>query len=111
MRKEPWDDIEWQEHWDSLKEKEQTNLNRSKSHCIKSLQNKLCDMADTYNASAVLVLRFPNGAQHTKYILASGHGLEYKKSKKGELAIEMWERHWNKKQSIKISNRGIYFIR
>ena len=102
-REKPWEDLEWQEYWDSLDGRQQTNLNRSKSHCIASLEKKLSEMGDKYNASAFLTIRFPNGEQHTKFYVVSGHGKEYKDSKKGQLAIEMWESHWNKKQS-NISN-------
>ena len=46
----------------------------------------------------LLLARLPNGTQHTKFILASGEGIEYSKGEDGTLTQHLWERHWDKVQ-------------
>jgi hypothetical protein len=37
-------------------------------------------MAENFNASVVCFIRYPNGTQHTKYVLASGGGIQFAQS-------------------------------
>lgn len=55
-------------------------------------------MAENFNASVVCLIRYPNGTQHTKYVLASGGGIQFSQSEDGILIDQLWVRHWNKKQ-------------
>jgi hypothetical protein len=55
-------------------------------------------MAENFNASVVCLIRYPNGTQHTKYVLASGGGIQFAQSEDGILIDKLWVRHWNKKQ-------------
>ena len=102
-RKKPWSDIEWQNHWNSLDNKQKHNLDRKKSHCHEILNTKIEEMADNYNASIICLIRYPNGTQQSKYVLTSGGGIKYLKSDDGNLKNQLWERHWNKKQSQLLS--------
>ncbi|EFX62829.1 hypothetical protein DAPPUDRAFT_336376 [Daphnia pulex] len=97
-RNKPWKTIEWQNYWNSLGNHEQNNLDRKKSHCHKSIYTKIEEMAENFNASVVCLIRYPNGTQHTKYVLASGGGIQFAQSEDGILIDQLWVRHWNKKQ-------------
>ncbi|XP_045029504.1 uncharacterized protein LOC123472283 [Daphnia magna] len=97
-RNKPWKTIEWQNYWNSLGNHEQNNLDRRKSHCHKSIYTKIDEMAENFNASVVCLIRYPNGTQHTKYVLASGGGIQFAQSEDGILIDQLWVRHWNKKQ-------------
>ncbi len=55
-------------------------------------------MADNFNASVVCLIRYPNGTQHTKYVLTSGGGIKYAKTEDGILTNQLWHRYWNRKQ-------------
>jgi len=95
----PWDILSYQNFWNGLSEREQANFDRAKSHCIQSLNSKMLDAAMKYNASMLLLVRLPNGTQHTKFVLASGEGIEYSKGSDGELIKDLWDLHWEKIQS------------
>ncbi len=73
-------------------------MDRAKSHMIESLNRKMTKAATKYNASMLLLVRLPNGTQHTKFILASGGGIDYCKGEDGTLTQHLWERHWDKAQ-------------
>jgi hypothetical protein len=81
-----------------LDNNQQNNLDRKKSHCNESINNKIDEMADNFDASVVCLIRYPNGTQHTKYVLASGGGIKYAKTEDGILTNQLWHRYWNKKQ-------------
>ena len=97
-RTKPWTTIEWQTYWNSLDNNQQNNLDRKKSHCHESINNKIDEMADNFNASVVCLIRYPNGTQHTKYVLTSGGGIKYAKTEDGILTNQLWHRYWNRKQ-------------
>jgi hypothetical protein len=60
----------------------------------------------------LLLVRLPNGTQHTKFILASGGGIDYCKEEDGTLTQHLWERHWDKVQgtSIKLNVLHLFDI-
>ncbi|XP_045023559.1 golgin subfamily A member 6-like protein 2 isoform X1 [Daphnia magna] len=99
QRNKPWSVLEWQNHWNSLDQRQQDNLDRKKSHCHLSIGSKINEMAADYNASVICLIRYPNGTQHTKYVLVSGGGIKYSKSRDGVLTEQLWHRYWNKKQN------------
>ncbi|XP_046654479.1 uncharacterized protein LOC124348341 isoform X2 [Daphnia pulicaria] len=101
-RNEPWDVLEYQNYWNGLTEREQNNMDRAKSHLIESINSKITEAATKYNASMLLLARLPNGTQHTKFILASGGGIDYCKEEDGTLTQHLWERHWDKVQGKRI---------
>ena len=112
-----WDDVAWQEHWESLTKSERENLRRAQSHCVESLATKITQMEEKYNASVNITIRFPNGSQQTKYHLASGGGIPYSKSEDGQQVKQLWENHFSIVQSnfesFLYSNRyflNIYFF-
>ncbi|XP_045033816.1 desmoplakin-like isoform X1 [Daphnia magna] len=98
QRNKPWSVLEWQNHWNFLDQRQQDNLDRKKSHCHLSIGSKINEMAADYNASVICLIRYPNGTQHTKYVLVSGGGIKYSKSRDGVLTEQLWHRYWNKKQ-------------
>jgi hypothetical protein len=57
-------------------------MDRAKSHLIESINRKITKAATKYNASMLLLVRLPNGTQHTKFILASGGGIDYCKERR-----------------------------
>lgn len=61
-------------------------------------------MAENFNASVVCLIRYPNGTQHTKYVLASGGGIPFAQSEDGILTDQLWVRYWNKKQGCYLSS-------
>ncbi|KAI9552527.1 hypothetical protein GHT06_020369 [Daphnia sinensis] len=65
---------------------------------IECIYTKIDEMAENFNASVVCLIRYPNGTQHTKYVLASGGGIQFAQSEDGILIDQLWVRHWNKKQ-------------
>ncbi|KAK4017585.1 hypothetical protein OUZ56_033199 [Daphnia magna] len=91
-RNKPWKTIEWQNYWNSLGNHEQNNLDRRKSHCHKSIYTKIDEMAENFNASVVCLIRYPNGTQHTKYVLASGGGIQFAQSEDGILIDKLWRK-------------------
>ncbi|EFX62350.1 hypothetical protein DAPPUDRAFT_337079, partial [Daphnia pulex] len=101
-RNEPWDVLEYQNYWNGLTEREQNNMGRAKSHLIENINSRITEAATKYNASMLLLARLPNGTQHTKFILASGGGIDYCKEEDGTLTQHLWERHWDKVQGKRI---------
>ncbi|KZS06439.1 Uncharacterized protein APZ42_030107 [Daphnia magna] len=85
----------FKESYKGKKEVPQRNKPWSVLECIGSKINK---MAANYNASVICLIRYPNGTQHTKYVLVSGGGIKYSKSRDGLLSEQLWHRYWNKKQ-------------
>lgn len=92
--------MNWQNYWDSLTNTQQRNLSRSQSHSVESLSKKIWEMAEIYNASININIRFPNGKQPTKYHLASGcDGIRFSEGKDGKLVKQLWEHHFLAVQS------------
>lgn len=56
-------------------------------------------MAEKYNASLNITIRFPNRSQQSKYHLASGGGIPYSRSGDGQLTKQLWEHHFSIIQS------------
>ncbi|KAK4030550.1 hypothetical protein OUZ56_023793 [Daphnia magna] len=53
QRNKPWSVLEWQNHWNSLDQRQQENLDRKKSYCHISIGSKINDMAANYTASVM----------------------------------------------------------
>jgi oligoendopeptidase F len=87
------------EHWESLTKSERLNLSRAQSHSVESLTKKINQMAEKYNASLNITIRFPNRSQQSKYHLASGGGIPYSRSGDGQLTKQLWEHHFSIIQS------------
>jgi hypothetical protein len=56
-------------------------------------------MADDFNASVHILIRYPNGTQHSKYVMSSGGGDEFRASEKGKLVKHLWDKEFDKQQS------------
>ena len=85
-------------------------MDRAKSHLIESINRKITKAATKYNASMLLLARLPNGTQHTKFILASGGGIDYCKEEDGTLTQHLWERHWDKVQGRSIESNVLHLF-
>ena len=79
----PWQHDEWQAKWDSCVGTEEANLRKTQSNAVQSLRRKLSGIADSHNGSGFLHLTFPNGGQHSKYVIQVGHYIDVMEEKGG----------------------------
>ena len=56
-------------------------------------------MADDFNASVHILIRYPNGTQQSKYVMSSGGGDDFRVSEKGKLVKHIWDKEFDKQQS------------